>query len=486
MFSLLCEGSVDNKKLYEIGLENFYKRKYSVAADYLGQAADLDKSNIWARYYYVYSLAALGKKNEASKWLGSLSTLKGTSHYKQLVSILDIGKPEKVEKTKKESKQSKKQDKSPKTPKKESSIFDKFQELIDSEKYEEAVKQINNYLETYPKSGKSYQLLGLICLNKKDYKNSVENFKKAFSYGIKNFDSYFMAAEASVCIQNIDEALIFYEKASEINKKDILLKLAIADLFCKKANYSKASEIYKEVLKTDSNMIDAKVGLAKIELDRGFEEDALNQIESILEEHQDNAKARFLKAQIYSKQKDYVKAQEEARLASLYNESNIEYQVFYSLMKVRNFQIKEAIKEINQILIDYPDNVYALAALGEAYLTAGKEKEGRKALNKADNIKKIPETAQLLALTDFFKGNYDKAEENYKEYCKRTSDSPEALLEYAEFVEVKQDTNLSIAAYQKVIDKFSDTPFAERARQAIYKLKQSSSGLKKRSYGIAY
>ena len=32
----------------------FYLKNYAAAADNLGQAADLNRNNVWARFYYVY------------------------------------------------------------------------------------------------------------------------------------------------------------------------------------------------------------------------------------------------------------------------------------------------------------------------------------------------------------------------------------------------------------------------------------------------
>ncbi len=504
IFSLLqvqlCLGndSLKDKSFYEMGMENFYKQNYLAAADYLGQVADTDKDNVWARYYYVYSIAMLGKKREAKKWISSLSSIKETEHYKLLITFLNEDKKQaKVAKSDTNPKSDSNNEANSKkvTLKKEDSEqkviekfddLDKAQEFIDSENYEKAINLINNFLKENKKNGRAYQLLGIIYFNKNKYKDSIDNFKKAFKFGINDFESYFMAAEACLSIQNIDEALTWYKKASKINNNDVFLKLSLADLYCKKSDYTNATNIYKEILKRDSKIIEADVGLAKIELDKGFDDIALKHINSILESHKNNAKARYLKAQVFLKQKDYIKALEEAKLASLYNKANIEYKIFCSLVKVRNLLTKEAIEEIENILLDYPNNVYALSALGEAYFTCGKEDEGRKMLDKADNIKKIPQTPQLLAMIEFSLGNYDKADEYYKEYCKRSGYNPESLLEYAEFTEIKQDMKLSIEAYSKIIVKFPDTPFADKAKESIDKIKKSSSGLSKRSYGFVY
>ena len=484
----LKANPIDDNRLYEIGLENFYKQKYSIAADYLGQAADLNENNVWARYYYVYSLVMLGKRNEASKWLPSLSSITKTKHYEQLLDLLNPKKEVILKQTEKKDNNKTKEIKGKivaktddiKIKKKENPILKEASDLIDTEKYDQARNLIYGYLRNNPSSGEAYRLLGFIDFNNRAYSDSINNLQKAFERGVKDPNSYFLAAESAVNIQKYDEAIKYYEYASKLNPKDLLVKLALADMYTNKSYYDKAKSLYEEILKSDSNIIEANVGLANIELEKGFTEKSLLLVNSILSEHEDNAKAHFLKSQIYLKQKDYVKALEEAKTAYSLNKLNIEYKVQISLVKIRNFITGEAIKELHEILKEYPDNVYALSTLGEAYFTEGKEKEGKEVLNKAEKIKKIPYTAQLLALIEFSSKNFIEAEKNYKEFCKRTGNNPESLLEYAEFIEVNNDFDTTINAYNNVIEKYPNTPFAEIAKKAIEKIQISGKELSKR------
>ena len=56
LFAHLTGFSADfmlERKLLDKGMAYFYQKNYTAAADYLGQAADLNRNNVWARYYYV-------------------------------------------------------------------------------------------------------------------------------------------------------------------------------------------------------------------------------------------------------------------------------------------------------------------------------------------------------------------------------------------------------------------------------------------------
>ena len=295
-----------------------------------------------------------------------------------------------------------------------------------------------------------------------------------------------MAAQANLDIQNNDTALVYYEKASQINAKDLFVKISLADLYCDRADFDSSIRLYKEILKDDPNFIDAKIGLAKVEFKKGYLEESLEQITSIIDENPDNAKAHYLKSQILMDNKDYDNALKEAEAAFSFNPSSIEYRVFCSLVKARNLNVQEAIEDLNNILEMFPNNTYALTALGEAQLTEGNMEEGKATLLKSESIKKMPQTALLLALIECNEKNFDKADSLYKEYCSLAGNSPEALLEYANFTELKDNKEECLNSYYAVLEKFPGTPFADKAEKRANEIKQSLSQQSKEKYGFHY
>ncbi len=472
------------------GMAYFYQKNYTAAADYLGQAADLNKNNVWARYYYVYSLALLGKKNEASKWLPKLSSISKTTHYKQLVTFLNSEPTQKAFETPKKKNETK--TKTAKTKpnvsqkNKKTDILDEAEYFVDSGDNQKALSIIKDYMEKNPTDGKAYKLLAMIDFNNRDYQASAEKFEKAFQEGIKDFDSYFMAAQANLDIQKYDTALVYYEKASQINAKDLFVKISLADLYCDRANYESSIRLYKEILKDDPNYLDAKIGLAKIEFNKGYIEEALEQVSRIIDENPDSAKAHYLKSQILTENKDYDNALKEAETAFSFNPSSIEYRVFCSLVKVRNFKVQEAVDDLKKVLEMFPENTYALTALGEAQLTEGNMEEGKATLIKSESIKKMPQTALLLALIECNEKNYDKADLLYKDYCLLAGNSPESLLEYASFTELKDNKEECLNSYYAVLEKYPGTPYAEKAEKRANEIKMSLSQQAKEKYGIYY
>ncbi len=493
---MISFGESQDDRLYRLGIESFNNRRYYKARDYFSKAADMNKKNVWARFYYVYSLVMLNEQKEAQKWVPALSSLSKTRQYKDLMKLMNpVKEPIKPPvKEKKESttmtfetstlnletktvsssnygnERNSASKKSKGEKKSEKSLVDEAKLLIDSDETDKAIELLNSEIMKNVKNGQAYELLGVIYYNKQDYKNCARYMNSAFSNGVDNFDSYFMAAESSANLQKTEDAFKWYLKANEKNKNDIFVKLALADIYCNKAEYKKADSIYKDILAKEDDNLEAKIGLANIDFEKGFNNIALDKVDNILNEVPASSKARFLKARILLDEKKYEPALEEAKLAYSYNPANVEYRVFASLVKVRNILIKEAIEELNELLNEYPSNVYVLVTLGEALLTDNKIKEGKEVLLKADIIKKIPQTSELLALVEASEGNYDAADVLYKEFCKRSGNNPRSLLAYAEFLEIKQDKTLSIKAYNAVKEKFPGTPFAKKAEEALKKI----------------
>ena len=516
------------RNLLDKGMTYFYQKNYKAAADYLGQAADLNRNNVWARYYYVYAIALLGKKQEASKWLPRLSSISKTPHYKQLVAFLnsDNGKQSTQNTKKKNEKPNKIADVEYRVPRsnetkliqsvtnnteyrfphtteeakqnrltanskqtatqktKKPDILDEVEYYIDSGDKEKALTIIKDYMKTNPTDGRGYKLLAMLDFSERDYQSSAKNFEKAFRGGINDFDSYFMAAQSNLDIQNYDTALVYYEKASQINSKDLFVRISLADLYCDRSDYVNSARIYKEILKDNPNNIDAKIGLAKIEFNKGYLEESLEMVSTIVDENPDSAKAHYLKSQILLEKLDYDNALKEAEAAYTYNPSSIEYRVFCSIVKVRNFKINEAVEDLKEVLNTFPDNTYALTALGEAQLTDGNMEEGKATLLKSESIKKMPQTALLLALIECNNKNYDKADSLYKEYCLLAGNSPGALLEYANFTELKENKEECLKSYYAVLEKFPGTPFADKAEQRANEIKKSNSKQSRKEYGI--
>lgn len=494
LFTHLTAYSADpalEKSLSDKGMAYFYQKNYKAAADYLGQAADLNRNNVWSRYYYVYSIALLGRKSEAIKWLPKLSSISKTPHYKQLVSFLNPTTnttPKKETKTKeiKKEKIAKTESKTS-SPIKKPDILDDAEYLIDSGDDKKALPIINDYIQKNPdNTGKADRLLAMIDFNKKNYQTAAKKFEKAFQEGVDDFDSYFMAAQCNLDIQNYDAAMVYYEKASQINAKDLFVKISLADLYGDRSDYVNSARLYQEILKEDPNYLDAKIGLAKIEFNKGYVDESLKMISEVIEGNQDSAKAHYVKAQILMGNKDYDNALKEAETAYSLNSSSMEYRVFCSLVKARNFKINEAVDDLNKVLKMFPDNTYALTALGEAQLTEGKMEEGKATLLKSESIKKMPQTALLLALIECNNKDYVKADVFYKEYCLLAGNSPEALLEYANFTELKDNKEECLKAYYAISERFPGTPFADKAEKRAIEIKQSTSQQSKEKYGAYY
>lgn len=476
--SIFAKSSLE-EQIFDEGMELFMRKDYRGSSSYLGQVVDMQPNHHQARYYFVLSLVFQGRTNEALKHLtilrknfphsavySSLETdlrrnmmPQKTVSEREIYSGNIITENRKIRQTVKN-----------KNTEKLASDFVKVVNLIDEENYEQAeilLKQFIKNKKNDADKGRAHALLGLIYFNRQNYPLAVEHYKKSFGLKAGDFEANFMTASAYINMQMPDEALKYFKAALKINDDDIFARTYMADIYVKQAKYAEAEQVYKDILKIDATVTDAEVGLANLQLEQGFVENAVNLVNDILSKNPDNAKARFLKARALLEKQLYAESMEEAEYAYAKNPANIEYRIFTALVNVRNFQVQTAIEDLNQILQQYPSNVYALNVMAEAEITAGNTKEGKKYLELAETYEKTPTTSLLKGLLAVSEQKIELAEQHYKEYLARSQNSPAALLEFARFSELTNKHEEILENYQKLIDSFPNTPYAVKAKEEL-------------------
>lgn len=473
------------QQIFDEGMELFMQKDYRGSSSYLGQVVDMKPDHHQARYYFVLSLVFQGRTNDALKHLTILRKyFPQSAVYSSLES--DLRRNMMPRKTTRESEitsediitenhKTRQIDKK-KNAEKLDSDYVKVANLIDEENYEQAEILLKRFIKTKKSDidkGRAYAFLGLIYYNRQNYPLAVEQYKKSFGFKAGDFEANFMTASAYINMQMPDEALKYFKAALKINDDDIFARTYMADIYVKQAKYAEAEQVYKDILKIDATVTDAEVGLANLQLEQGFVEKAVNLVNDILSKNPDNAKARFLKARALLEKELYIESLEEAEYAYTKNPANIEYRIFSALVNVRNFQVQTAIEDLNQILQQYPSNVYALNVMAEAQITAGNTKEGKKYLELAETYEKTPTTSLLRGLLAVSEQKIELAEQHYREYLARSQNSPAALLEFARFSELTNKHEEILENYQKVIDSFPNTPYAVKAKEELANYKGS-------------
>ncbi|MDY7039711.1 MAG: tetratricopeptide repeat protein, partial [Chloroflexota bacterium] len=194
-------------------------------------------------------------------------------------------------------------------------------ELLDTEARDQAIAICQHILSHYPRDVMTYQLLGEICLDKRDYSQAIDFFQRVLSADPENFIA---RVGLSICFDeggSLDEAIWQLERAFELNPGSVevrnelrrlysqrdgaelaRIKLnsgALGRLYAKGEFFQLAATEFRGLLEQDPQLVDVQVALAEtLWRDRRLTEAARLCVE-ILEKLPNCLKANLILASIW-------------------------------------------------------------------------------------------------------------------------------------------------------------------------------------------
>lgn len=133
-------------------------------------------------------------------------------------------------------------------------------------KYEDALFYWDKTLALNHQFVPAYEKIGILYLDTKNYKKSLDTFKKALTYEPNNWRSYFGIAESYVHLGNTSLAIDNYKQTLSFNQNHLPSHYQIAEIYIKKGEKSAAVEHYYLIYQKDPN---SKLGkLAKEALEK--------------------------------------------------------------------------------------------------------------------------------------------------------------------------------------------------------------------------
>ena len=195
--------------------------------------------------------------------------------------------------------------------------LDEARERISAGAYEEAIAICRHILERYPKHIKTYQILGEACLEKGDFEEATDIFKRLLEHADpENFVAHAGLGILSEEKGQIAEAIWYIERAFEMasNNEEVrsalrglygkrdgteptrikLNKAALARLYARGGQYRQAIEGFRGLLEPEPDRLDLKVALAETLWRDGRREQAAETAREILQTSPDCLRAILL------------------------------------------------------------------------------------------------------------------------------------------------------------------------------------------------
>jgi len=179
--------------------------------------------------------------------------------------------------------------------------------------------------------------------------------------------------------ESFQEALIYAEKAYELEAKNIWYQLFLAEIYQLTQDYNGALEIYEEIVSTNPDNLDYYYQLAVLYLGLGKYNQAIKTYDKIETRVGISEEIILQKHKIYLHLNNFSKAEAELKkLIDAYPGESRFYGMLAELYMSKEMK-KEALEQYEKVLEIDPDNAYIHMTLADYYR---KEGEHEKALNE--------------------------------------------------------------------------------------------------------
>lgn len=239
--------------------------------------------------------------------------------------------------------------------------------LIRLQDYENALEDCTRAQVFGPKDARIYAMAGSILFEMEQYEESVENLNKATSLSKRNHDPYQAKAKSLIKLEKYEKALGSIDTALLIQKnnaEDNYLKGLILE---KLRDYAEAERYYRRAAGGKTTYIEPYLALARMKLNQGLLDDAMNFCATALKADAQNTEAHYIRSLVYIERLDFPSAINDISKNIIIDASNPRwYQVRGNYYQKFN-QHQYAINDFNKLISLIPDDPDAYFLRAKSY-----------------------------------------------------------------------------------------------------------------------
>lgn len=182
----------------------------------------------------------------------------------------------------------------------------------------------------HPESYRVHELAGEVYEAQNNYDQAIREYSLAIEKNPKLTQMHFRIGQLylrQAAADADDKAMSEFQKEKLIDPQSALSDLAMADIQLHRQNLDEAKALYQEAATLDPALLDARVGLAKVQVEQHDIASAVGELKSIIAEHPENASAHYVLMLAYRQQKKMPEASDEMTIFNrLQTEKNETFQ----------------------------------------------------------------------------------------------------------------------------------------------------------------
>jgi len=243
-------------------------------------------------------------------------------------------------------------------------------QLLIKLKYQQAISQLEDIVETAPDVSEAWYLLGLCLIEQLRYVESVISLKKAVEIEPENTECYSMLGLAYNRVGSLTHATENYHRALELNELNFSALLGLGDIYYEKQKYISAKKYYSKAADAKSSSTEVQLKLARVLSDMGEYKSALFHVEKAIQQSPKNKETYGICGRIHLVGGNVKEAERLYKKAiDLDPASGIYYSEYVSVKKIRDVN-SPVIKRMERALqsgISIHNRRCIHFALGQAY-----------------------------------------------------------------------------------------------------------------------
>ena len=350
---LIDKYPYDENILYKKGLCLEKMEQYKDAIKTFDQSLIINNTNIDCLYHKGYCFDRLGTKREAMKCFNEVINYKNNKYVEECLLL-------------------------------------KAKILLDEERYDEALKELNGILRLYPKNNAAiYFYIGYINSKKGEHQEAINNYLKCIEINDKDKIFYYNLGLSYLEINNLEQSLDYLNKSFELDNSFIPGLLKSGEVLLKLKRYDESILVFDKILNNEKENNNKLALLRK-------------------------GDALFMKQSFEEALKNYEKV-----LAL--DEENEEALIGAGICKRKLMEIDEAINYYDKALEMNYDNVNIIYNKAIALSFKENNDEANNLLIKAKNIKESEDIYFSLLLNNLNDKKYSQVNEIFDNYIKNNN-----------------------------------------------------------------
>ncbi|WP_417386261.1 tetratricopeptide repeat protein [Gimesia sp.] len=341
--------------------------------------------------------------------------------------------------------------------------------LTSQQKYEAAITMLQKAIELQPGCWEIRNNMGIVYSAQKDFESAIKCFQDALKQAPDNHDILFHLGKAFEESNETSQAIITYREVLEKHRNHPGSAFQLGSLMASLGDLDDAYEIFQSLYQSDQTNTASLYGMGSVRLRQKKFGSAVGYFELLVELDPNHLQSRLNLIELYSSQLRIEDAEEQIKQAIKDHPDNASLWIFRGFLCNQKKQTSKALKYFQRALELDDSNPSTYSNLASLYQGMGQFEEAKEALEKAFQLRPLPEYRLAIAsLLPPIPASLEAIEEVRLSFMEKIEEM------HADRIQIDASIKLTPGTFYLAYQGYNDRPIIERMA-GLYQLKNTLS-----------